>query len=127
MIALVYETKAPIYSVWEALIDPDAIERWSGAKAKMSDKEGAKFSLWAGDIYGTNTKIVEPTEIWQDWYSGDWATPSKVIIRLSETDTGTTIELEHTDVPEAEKENIKKGWQEFYFEPLIRLVELAEV
>ena len=45
MIQQTYEMKASIEDVWEALIDPSIIQKWSGDIAMMSDLVGAKFDL----------------------------------------------------------------------------------
>lgn len=84
MIKQHYTIKASVEDVWDALVNPKVIKKWSGAKAKMSDKEGTDFSLWGGGIWGTNTKTKENELIEQDWYGGDWDKPSKVVIKLTE-------------------------------------------
>ncbi len=89
----------------------------------MSDEEGAEFSLWSGDIHGTNTKVVKHERLEQDWYGGDWAEASKVKFMLSEANGMTTIQLIQTGVPEAEIESIEDGWKQFYIGPLKELLE----
>ena len=45
--------KAGPAKVFKALTDPKIIEKWSGSKAKMSAKKGAKFEIW-GPEEGTS-------------------------------------------------------------------------
>lgn len=123
MISQRYLIDASVEDVWHALTSKKLIEQWSQAPAKMSSKEGSEFSLWGGDIYGTNTKVVKNHLLEQDWFANDWATPSKVAISLSDTPDGALVEVSHTDLPAAEVKEFEKGWQEFYFDPLATLVE----
>jgi activator of HSP90 ATPase len=118
-----YEIKAPIKSVWDALTNPDTIEKWSGADAQMTGVEGDDFSLWDGDIWGTNTQIITNKLIRQDWFGGKWDVPSYVEIHLSEADGATQIELTHERVPQDEEASFSDGWDDYYFGPIQELLE----
>ena len=118
-----YEIKAPIGTVWQALVDPEIIEKWSGGPAKMSDKESFEFSLWGGDIHGKNIKVVKNKELVQDWYGGDWDQPSKVTFRLSEDQGVTEVNLIQENVPDEEFEDIEDGWKQFYLGPILDFLE----
>jgi uncharacterized protein YndB with AHSA1/START domain len=123
-IELEYKIHAPLSKVWRSLIDPKIIESWGGGPAKMSDKEGFKFSLWGGEIYGTNTKVVKETLLEQDWYSeSSWAKPSKLTFKLHEVNGLTVLALIHDDIPDNEVEDIDQGWKKFYLGPLKELLE----
>jgi len=90
----------------------------------MSTKEGSEFSLWGGDIYGTNTKVVENKLLEQDWFSGHkWQRPSKVSFGLSQKDGVTEIKLVQTDIPDDEADDIDQGWKDYYLGPLKELLE----
>lgn len=118
-----YIIKAPVERVWNALTDPKSIEAWGGGPAKMDDLAGTKFSLWGGDIHGTNTRVVKMREIYQDWFGGKWEKASKVEFRLSKQENGTKIQLTHTGVPEKDFDNIGKGWEDYYLGPLKDFLE----
>jgi len=45
-----YRIQAPVSMVWQALVDPEVIERWGGGPVKMDDQVGTRFELWGGDI-----------------------------------------------------------------------------
>ena len=68
----------------------------------MSDKVDSDFSLWDGDIYGTNTEVEKEKTLAQDWYGGDWEKPSKVVFRLRQSGSGTEIILTQNAVPKSE-------------------------
>lgn len=125
MIKQEYTIKAPIEKVWEALVEPKLIEKWSGAPAEMSDKKNAEFKLWRGGIWGKNTWVDAPKHLEQDWFGGKWENPSKLCIAMTEEGGKTHVTLMHCDVPEKEERDFADGWKNYYFGPLIQLVEGA--
>jgi len=118
-----YKIKAPINKVWQALVDPTVIEQWGGGPAKMSSREGSKFSLWGGDIHGTNTKIVDNKVLEQNWFSGDWVEASEVKFELSSDGDTTIVKLTHTNVPESDSKDIDQGWKDYYLNAIKELLE----
>lgn len=118
-----YIINAPIEKVWDALVNPQTIDQWGGGPAIMDDQVGTKFSLWGGDIFGTNTKVEPFKTLEQDWYGGKWEKASKVIITLSEDNGCTKVDLIHQDYPENSKDDFADGWKTYYFGPLKDLVE----
>lgn len=109
-----YHIKSPIDKVWDCFVDAKQIEEWSGGPAKMSDKEGEDFSLWGGDIHGTNTKIVKEKTIVQDWYNGKWDKPSHVTFSLHAKGDTTTVNLTHLGFPQDEEKSLSDGWKDYY-------------
>lgn len=118
-----YIIHAPIHSVWEALIDPRIIEKWGGGPAHMDNQVGTKFTLWGGDIYGENIKVVENKELIQDWFGGKWDKASKVTFTLEQAGDETKLNLLHEDVPDEEVDEIDEGWKKYYLGPLKKLLE----
>ena len=117
-----YKINASVEKVWEALVNPEIINKWGGGPAKMSDKL-EDFSLWGGDVYGKNIEVVPCKLLKQEWYGGKWAKPSIMSFKLSEKDGLTTVELFQTDIPDEEEKDIDMGWKDYYMEPLKKLVE----
>lgn len=118
-----YKIKAPVSKVWNCLTDPREINNWNGGPAKMKAEKGFKFSLWGGDIHGTNSKIVNQKEIRQNWMSGKWDEFSKVIIKLSFVNGITTIALTQSGIPNEEYNDIADGWNRYYFGEIKKLLE----
>lgn len=117
-----YLINVSIEKVWQALTDSGIIEKWGAGPAKMNSELGA-FSLWGGDIYGKNTKIIENKLLEQDWISGKWKNPSRVKFELEEEEGKTKLILSHKDFPEDEGEDLDEGWREYYLGPLKDLLE----
>jgi len=117
-----YHIDAPLSEVWQALVNPKYIDGWGGGSVKMNDKVGEKFSLWDGSIWGKNTEVIPEKKLVQEWYSDSdnrqWEKPSLVTFTLHQEKDTVRIELLHIDVPDADAESIKKGWQEYYLGPL---------
>lgn len=118
-----YSINAPVTNVWDALVNPKTIDKWGAGPAKMTDKKGRKFSLWGGDIWGVNTKVVAQKKLVQDWYAGKWEKPSIVTFTLSSSKDKTLLSLVHTNVPDSEAKDISAGWKDYYLVPLTELVE----
>ncbi len=54
-----YLINAPVSKVWQALVDPNLIEKWGGGPVEMRAEVGAEFTLW-GDYHGGPLKdLVE--------------------------------------------------------------------
>ncbi len=118
-----YRIKASVADVWQALVNPKIIEKWGGGPAKMNEKVGFKFSLWGGDIHGTNKEVVTEKKLVQEWYGGGWSAPSLLTFTLHGDTTETTVDLLQEDVPDAEHKNISDGWKDYYMGPLKKLLE----
>lgn len=118
-----YQIKAPISEVWKALTDPKTIEKWGGGPAKMSEKEGAEFKFWGGDIHGKNTKVVPQRQLDQDWMSGNWDEFSKLSFKLSFKNGVTTVDLTQTGIPDEEFYDIADGWKRYYLGEIKKLLE----
>lgn len=115
--------KATPEEVFDALTNPELIEKWSGASAEMDANNGSNWKLWNGDIYGKNTEVIANEKLVQDWYSGSWKKPSKVEFILRGGQSGTTLDLIHEDIPDEEYESIKQGWIEYYLGPMKEMFE----
>ena len=118
-----YKITAPISKVWRALVDPKIIDQWDGGPAKMNDKEGEDFSLWGGDIFGKNIKVISDKKLVQEWYAGKWNKPSIVTIELKQDNNDCIIELSHINIPDKEFEGINLGWNQYYFGRIKDLLE----
>jgi activator of HSP90 ATPase len=119
----VYKISTAKDKVWQALINPTIIDEWGGGPSKMDSKVGTEFELWNGDIYGKNIEVISGIKLVQEWFGGDWPKPSIVTFTLEEYDNGTILELEQTDVPSEEVEEIDSGWDDYYLGPMKQMLE----
>lgn len=118
-----YLIPAPPEDVYLALTTPTTIHLWSGEEAQMSTEPGSEFSLWEGSIVGKNLEFTENKMILQEWYFGDQSEKSIVTIKLHSHKDGTSVELRHSNIPDADYDDIVDGWNEVYFGALIDFYE----
>jgi uncharacterized protein YndB with AHSA1/START domain len=124
-----YIIQAPVGKVWQALTDQSLMAKWSGGPATMDARVGGAFSMWDGDVYGTNVELVPEELLVQDWCGGDDPDkPYPVTFTLTKVNQGTTeVSLRHANVPDDEYEDFAEGWIDYYFDPIKELLEDTEV
>jgi activator of HSP90 ATPase len=115
-----YTIPATPEEVYLALTLPATIQLWTGEEAEMSTEPGSEFSLWEGSIVGKNIAFEENKKIVQQWYFGDQDEESIVTIKLHPHKQGTSVELQHTNIPDEAYDEMVEGWNENYFGLLIR-------
>ncbi len=119
----IYEMNATPEEVFEALVNPDLIQEWSGDEAKMGAEVGAKFSLWGGQMFGTNLEVLKNKKLVQEWCYDQWSEPSKVTFTIKVKDKKTVVELLHEDVPEKFVSTISDGWDAHYLGAMQEMFE----
>ena len=106
-----------IYSAW---LSSEKHTDMTGGIARVSDKQGKKFTAWDGYIEGENL-ILEPFKrIVQSWRTSDFEDEdedSQIEILLDQINGSTQLTLIHTNLSES-GEHYRKGWDESYFQPM---------
>ncbi len=110
-------------TVYAALTFEPTIMLWTGQKAVMKEEPQTEFSLWDDSIVGMNLAFEKGKLIQQEWYFGDQAEPSIVTLKLHPHKKGTSVELNHTNIPDEAFEDICEGWIEAYFGALIEFYD----
>jgi uncharacterized protein YndB with AHSA1/START domain len=110
-----YVIPAPPEEVYMALTNAATIKLWTGEEAVMIAEPGTEFSLWEESISGKNIEFVPGKKIVQQWYFGDNSEESLVTLMLHPDNGNTSVELRHTNIPDADYENIVDGWNHAYF------------
>ncbi|MEA3317770.1 MAG: SRPBCC domain-containing protein [Bacteroidota bacterium] len=122
-----FEISASQDEVFSALTNPFTIELWSGYPTIMDNKEGTEFSLWEGNIVGKNIEIKTNKLLVQEWYFGE-NTPQKdasiVTIKLFSSKKGTSVEVNHINIPDIDYENIAMGWNDYYMGAIKKFFEI---
>jgi activator of HSP90 ATPase len=111
-----YTLNATPTQVYGALTDPKVIEQWSGAPAQMETTSNGAFSLFGGQVTGTNLEIVPDKKLVQSWPSN-----TKVTLTLKGNGQETVVDLLHEDIPDSEEAKFEQGWKEYYFGPLQKM------
>ena len=105
--------------VYSALTNPYTIELWSGYPAQMSTEPGSEFSLWEGDITGMNIEFIQDKKLVQEWYFGDQKEKSLVNITITPDREFSKVTVEHSNIPDADFNDIAEGWREYYIGAII--------
>jgi len=107
--------------VYDAIMDEKEHSVFTGAKAKIDNRVGGKFSVWEGYASGENLELVKGEKIVQSWRADDWpkGIMSKVTFLFKKIKNGTKMEFIHEGVPAEFEESIKEGWNEYYWKPLM--------
>lgn len=111
-----YSIPASPEYVYLALTNELTLQLWTGDRAEMTAEPGSEFSLWDGSIVGKNLEFEENKKIVQQWYFGDQPEESIVTIKLHAAgEEATSVELRHTNIPDADYDDIVDGWNTAYF------------
>lgn len=116
-----YILNAEPKDVYNALTNKTMLEIWTGEAAEMELVPGGGFSLWGGSISGINLEFEENKKIMQQWFFDEEQEDSIVTMKLHLHKKGTSLELNHTNIPDEAYENISDGWDEDYFGALNEL------
>lgn len=106
--------------VFEALMDEKIHAEFTQSSAKIDRKIGGKFAVWDGYAIGLTKKLIKDKLIVQSWRASDWpiGAESEVTIELFPEKDKTKLVFIQINVPTDFIEEIKKGWQDYYWIPL---------
>jgi uncharacterized protein YndB with AHSA1/START domain len=108
--------------IYQAWLDSIGHSEMTGGEAEMSDLVGAEVSAWDGYISGRNLELVSGERIVQSWRTsefGDEQEDSVITVVLQEIGGVTLLTLEHSNVPDEQRDYEEDGWQSNYFEPMV--------
>jgi activator of HSP90 ATPase len=117
--------KASPHEVYQALMDSRKHSKFTGGKASIGKKKGARFTAYDGYIEGIILDLVADQKIVQSWRGSDWPNGhySEATFSLKQVDDGTLLELSQTGVPDQFYEDISQGWYDFYWTPMKEMLE----
>jgi activator of HSP90 ATPase len=112
--------------VYHALLDPRKHSEFTGSKASGRAQVGAEFTAWDGYISGKNLELEKGKRIVQEWVTSEWPEgypPSRLEFTFKKVDAKTELTMVQSDIPVEQKEELKQGWIDFYWEPLKKYFE----
>jgi activator of HSP90 ATPase len=107
-----------MYYSW---LDSAAHSAFTGSPAQIDNRVGGLFTAWDGYISGQTLEMQPFQRIVQSWRTTEFpedSPDSRLEITIIETETGTKVELSHSNIPAGQGENYRQGWEEFYFVPM---------
>jgi uncharacterized protein YndB with AHSA1/START domain len=111
--------ESPPDRVYQYFTRPEALTEWMGDYARLDPSPGGRFDV---DIKGTPVRghylhLDPPHRLVISWgYSGSPHLPpdaSTVEVRLTAEGAGTRVELQHRDLPTAERPGHAVGWSHY--------------
>jgi uncharacterized protein YndB with AHSA1/START domain len=113
--------------VFDHFVDPELLVRWMGDWARLEARDGGLFAVDINGVVirGTFVRVERPRLVEVAWgEAGNEVMPpgsTRLVVRLTPTEKGTILELEHHGLVPAEAKKHTIGWPHF----LARLETLA--
>jgi activator of HSP90 ATPase len=108
--------------VYDILMNTEKHQNLTRSKAKISTKEGGSFSTFDGYCTGKNIELIPGKKIVQEWHfkENEWPEDhfSVCTFQFTSIETGTQLVFEQTGIPSMHVDSLKKGWKEYYWEPM---------
>ncbi|MBP9669887.1 SRPBCC domain-containing protein [Candidatus Woesebacteria bacterium] len=108
--------------IYSLLLDTKLHTKLIGEPAIIKPGVGSDFSLYSGYATGKITKLIPGKVIEQSWRANDWPKDhySQVKFVFKDVRGGTQINFTQMNVPKGTEEEFENGWQDFYWNPLIK-------
>jgi uncharacterized protein YndB with AHSA1/START domain len=117
--AVIPASAKKIYDAW---LDSKAHSDFTGGgPARIDPKVKGKFMAWDNYITGTNLELVPGKKIVQAWRTTEFTAKdpdSRLEIIFEPVSKGTKVTLIHSEIPDGQSADYKKGWKDFYFVPM---------
>ncbi len=107
--------------VYDAILDPRKQHEFTKQEATTDQRVGGKYTRMDGYIFGKNLVLEKGKKIVQDLKTTEWSDgypPSTVQFTFRGSKTGTRLTMVHSKVPPEQAEHFRKGWLEYFWEPL---------
>jgi activator of HSP90 ATPase len=107
-----------LYKAW---LDSITHAEFIGSSADIDPTVNGKFTIWDNYITGKTIELVPEKRIVQQWRTAEFPadSPDSLLeLTFEAIKEGTKLTLIHKNIPEGQGEEYKKGWKEFYFEPM---------
>ncbi len=110
--------------VYDSLMDASKHAEFTGGEAAITAEINGSFEVYDGYAGGTFLELVPGQKIVSTWreLSADWPAEhvSKVTYLLTaDGRENTTLQFTQEDVPADRAADLEKGWEDFYWTPLI--------
>lgn len=109
--------------IYDTLLDGKLFAAFTGGgDAEIDATEGGAFSCFGGRIVGRNIQLKPGQRIVQAWRTQNWPDGQFSIVRfeLAKTNSGTTLTMDHSGVPDGQLEHLTQGWTAMYWDPLTK-------
>ncbi|MDP2925103.1 MAG: SRPBCC family protein [Nanoarchaeota archaeon] len=116
---------ASCHEVYEAFMDSERHSMFTHDKAEIDRVVGGKIKAYGDYIIGENLELVPDKLIVQKWRANDWPKEHFSIVRFELKEIfglrgkpKAKIIFTQENIPESFYEEIKQGWQDYYWNSL---------
>jgi activator of HSP90 ATPase len=112
------ETNENLYKAW---LDSSEHSKFTGSKALIDPSAYGRFSAWDGYITGVTVALDPYHKIVQKWRTTDFDEKdedSTLELLFEKQGEKTKLTLRHYALPEGQGDEYRKGWEDFYVEPM---------
>lgn len=106
-------------NVFDFLVTAEGLTAWMGQHATLDPREGGVFEvdIAGSPVRGRYLEVDRPWRVIVSWgFAGSAELPpgaSRVSLTLSRIDSGTRVDLLHSDLPEVDVAGHEHGWRHF--------------
>jgi uncharacterized protein YndB with AHSA1/START domain len=108
-----------VYNAW--LSSQAHADFTGGGNTEIDPRVGGAFTAWDGYISGQTLTLDPPRRIVQSWRTTEFpeGAPDSILELIFNTEgEGMRLLLRHSEIPDGQGENYRKGWKDFYFTPM---------
>jgi len=109
-----------LYYSW---LDSESHSAFTGGTAAIESILGSRFTTWDGYITGVILELSEGKRILQKWRTTEFPEDSEdsfLEISLEDMNGSCRLKLKHWDIPDGQGEQYKSGWNDHYFQPMLK-------
>ncbi|MCL5024932.1 MAG: SRPBCC domain-containing protein [Chloroflexi bacterium] len=108
-------------------MDSEKHSAFTCSVAVISREVGGDFTVYDGDITGTNRELTPDKQIVQSWRSADWPAGhySRATFLLEVVPGGTRLTFTQSGVPHNCYDSVLRAWNDYYWQPMKAMLERA--
>ena len=114
---LEYTFQANPSDLYDCLVNQQRVCMYTRSAAQIEAKAGGQFSLYGGSIVGEIVELEKDCRIVMRWKLKDWSSFSTVTFTMAKHN-GTKLTLTQKDIPSADYERTRSGWNNYYWTPI---------
>ena len=108
--------------IYNLLMNQDKHSEITGSEVIMSNEINGHFSVFDDYCVGYNIELIENQKIVQAWHFDEEGWPdnhySICTFTLEPVENKTKLIFTQTDIPEHKAEELERGWNDFYWQPI---------
>ncbi len=108
--------------LYDAWLNSETHSEFTGSSAEIDPSIGGEHFAWDGYIWGKTVELDSGKRILQTWRTTEFADSdpdSSLELLFEDTSKGGKIYINHWNIPEGQADAYLKGWNEYYFEPML--------